>query len=345
MRFSLFAFLGGLLLPVCLFAQSTQPAAESIFVRLGQYDPLVVLIETDIRQLKKGKTNEPWQPAVFKVLQGDSIALQLDVQVTARGNMRRKTCQFPPIKIRFFAPSEKNRSLVDTTELKVVTSCKNTALDEQWVQKEYLVYELYNLITEQSFRVKKANIRFANPGKKPSMESFSFLLESEKEMAARLNARPMKPRVVSFKGLDPASADRMSVFQFMIGNTDWSVRVRHNIKILYLLPDGPTIAIPYDFDYAAIVGTDYALPSPQLPIQSVQERYYMGLCRDETGYKRVFDLFLSKKEAIFQHCQQFPDLPKSIKKQMTGYLEMFYTIIESPDLIKRDIKNTCGKVR
>ncbi|MBK7938140.1 MAG: hypothetical protein IPJ82_14095 [Lewinellaceae bacterium] len=345
MRLSFFALLGGLLLCICLPAQSPQTGTESIFVRLSQYDPLEVLIETDIKQLRREKNDDQWQPAVFKVFRGDSIALQLDVLVTARGNMRRKTCQFPPVKIRFSPQNTEPDSLADTQELKLVSSCKNTALDEQWVQKEYLLYELYNLLTEQSFRVKKASIRFANPGKKAVMQSFSFLLESEKEMAARLNARPMKPKAVSFKGLDPASADRMSVFQYMIGNTDWSVRVRHNVKILYLLPEGPLVPIPYDFDYAALVGTDYSAPSPQLPIQSVQERYFMGLCRDDVEFQKVFDLFLSKKEAILKHCEQFPDLPKSVKKQMTNYIEEFYNIIKSPELVKRDIKNTCGKIR
>ncbi len=212
------------------------------------------------------------------------------------------------------------------------------------VQKECLVYELYNILTDQSFGVIRASVSFANPGKKGLMNSFSFLIESEKDLASRLNARPVKPRIVTHRSLDTLAFDRLALFEYMIGNTDWSVRVRHNIKVLYLLPNGPTIPVPYDFDYAGVVGTDYALPDPQLPIRSVQERYYMGACREKSDYQRVFRLFKSKKETILEHCNQFPDLPRNMKKQMTNYLGEFFQILADPALATREIEDNCGKV-
>jgi len=345
MRFHFPAPFLGLLFPVFLNAQTPSSATESIFTRLKQYDPLNVLIETDIKQLKKDRGEEQWQPGVFKVLKGDSVALQFDIRLAARGNMRKKTCYFPPVKIRFPYPGAANDSIAEINELKLVTSCKNTALDEQWVQKECLVYELYNLLTEQSFQVIRASVRFANPGKKSQMNSFSFLIESEKDLASRLNARPIKPRIVTHKSLDTLAFDRLALFQYMIGNTDWSVRVRHNIKVLFLLPNGPTIPVPYDFDYAGAVGTDYALPDPQLPIRTVQERYFMGPCREKEDYQRVFRLFKSKQAVILDHCNQFPDLPKNVKKQMTNYLGEFFQIIADSALSKREIEDNCGKIK
>ncbi len=346
MRFYFLASLCWLFSPAILPAQVQQPVPESIFKVLQQYDPLTVRIETDIKQLKKDRSDEHWQAGVFKVMKGDSVALQLDVELAARGNMRKKTCFFPPVKIRFAHNGPVNDSIADVNELKLVTSCKNTALDEQWVQKECLVYELYNILTEQSFQVKRASVSFANPGKKGAlMSSFSFLIESEKEMAARLNAKPIKPRIVTHKSLDTLAFDRLALFQYMIGNTDWSVRVRHNIKVLYLMPSGPSIPIPYDFDYAGVIGTDYALPDPQLPIRTVQERYYMGPCRDKFEFTRVFRYFKSKKEAILSHCEQFPDLPRNVKKQVANYLGEFFLVLDDPDSAKRDIEDNCGKIK
>ncbi|MBP6825519.1 MAG: hypothetical protein KA165_03070 [Saprospiraceae bacterium] len=347
MRRSLFALLCGLLFPVFLFAQTNLTVQEGVFALLQQYNPLDVVIETDIKQLKKDKNkdDEQWQPGVFKVFKGDSVVLQLGVQLAARGNMRKKTCFFPPVKIRFYTDKPENDSIADINELKLVSSCKNTALDEIWVQKEFLVYELYNTLTEQSFRVKRASIGFANPGKTTTSRDFCFLIESEKEMAFRLNAKPIKPKIVSHRSLDPAAYDRMALFEFMIGNTDWSIRARHNVKVLFLTSAGLNIPVPYDFDYSGLVGTDYAIPDPQTQLQSVQERYFMGQCRDQAEYRKLYELFLSKKEAFLQQCMGFTDLPKSARKQMTGYLEIFFNIIENPDLAKREIENNCGRFK
>lgn len=346
MRSSFCTLILGLFLPFSLFAQSTEQGIEGVFARLQQYDPLVVTLETDMKLLKKDRGDEQWQPAVFKILVGDSIAETIQVQVAARGNMRKKTCHFPPVKIRFSAETSENDSIAHISDLKLVTSCKNTNLDEEWVRKECLTYQLYNIVTDKSFRVKPAQIRFANAGKKSSaLNSFSFFIESEREMAARLNARPLKPKVVSTQSLDPETYDRMALFEFMIGNTDWGVRNRHNIKVFYQQPDGPIFPVAYDFDYAALVGTDYALPSPQIPINSVQERFYMGQCRSTDEYKAAINHYIANREAILQHCENFPDLSKSAKRAATGYLEGFFDILRNPGRVKTEIEDNCGKVK
>lgn len=345
MRPLLWILLAGLLIPFQFSAQ-TQPSAESIFRTLQQYEPLNVAIETDLKALKSEKSDESWQPGVFQVLQGDSVVLRLDVQVAARGNMRKKTCDFPPIKIKFYGQETADDSLADINELKLVTSCHKNAVNEEWVQKEYVTYQLYNLLTEQSFRVKSATVKIVNPDKRSSpVESFAFFIENEKELAARLNGKPMKPKVVSTKILDTTAYDRMCVFQYMIANTDWSVRTRHNIKVIYSSDSKTAVPIPYDFDYSGLVGTDYAAPSADVPIQSVTERYYLGACHSAAHYQKIFDFFLSKKQAILEHCEQSPQLPKSTKTQMTRYLGGFFEVLESPTAARREIVQHCNKAR
>lgn len=340
------AFLASSVAPFAGFSQSPQAGDKSIFNILQQYNPLVVNIETDLKGLKKDGEAEPWQPAVFKVMMGDSVALRLDVQIAPRGKMRRKTCDFPPVKVRFYQQKPENDSIADINEIKLVTSCHSLPKNEEWVQREYLVYELYNLITEQSFRVKSAAIRFEEPGKKNrTMESFSFFIESEKELAARLGGRPMKPRVGSTRTLDSVSYDRMCVFEYMIGNTDWSVRARHNIKLIFLNSPKTIIAVPYDFDYSGAVGTDYAAPNGDYPIQTVQDRYYLGLCRTDAHYQQVFNHYLSKEKALTGYCEQAAYLPENARKQMSRYFQQFFDILKDPTRSKREIIRNCNKGR
>ncbi|HRI60287.1 MAG TPA: hypothetical protein PK228_11205 [Saprospiraceae bacterium] len=340
------ALLTGFLFPFASSGQVFQPDTNSIFGLLQQYAPLNVSIETDLKQLVNDKAEEVWQPAVFKVLTGDSVALQIDVQVAARGNMRKKNCDFPPVKIRFYKQKPLNDSIADINEIKLVTSCSNTSQNEEWVKREYLLYELYNLLTEHSFRVKPATVRFQNTGKKNNpIEGFSFFIESEDELAARLGGKPVKPRVGSTRSLDSASYDRMCLFEFMIGNTDWSVRARHNIKLIYLKQANSIIAVPYDFDYSGAVGTNYAVPNGDYPIESVQDRYYLGLCRTTTHYQQIFDFYLSKEAALMNHIEQADYLPANARRQMADYLKGFFKTLHDPRLAKRDILQNCNKGR
>jgi hypothetical protein len=192
--------------------------------------------------------------------------------------------------------------------------------------------------------VKSATISFQDPDKKGrGVESFSFFIESEKGMASRLDGRPHKPRVASTRSVDSLSFDRMALFEYMIGNTDWSVRARHNIKLIYLHQPQTIIAVPYDFDYAGAVGTNYAVPNGDYPIRTVQDRYYLGLCRTEEHYQQLFDFYLSKKTSLLEHCENATYLHPSSQKQMARYLEGFFKTLEDPRLARRDILKNCNK--
>lgn len=337
--------IAGLFFPLLLFSQSQPPDANSIFGLLRQYNPLEVRIETNLKQLENDKAEEIWQPAVFKVMQGDSVVRRIEVQIAARGHMRKKNCEFPPVKIRFYRNKPDNDSIADINELKLVASCSDTRQNEEWVQREYLLYELFNIVTEQSFRVKSAKVSIEEPGKKNNpVSGFAFFIESEEELAARLDGKTLKPKVGSTRSLDSVSYDRLCLFEFMIGNTDWSVRARHNIKLVYLNTN-TIIPVPYDFDYSGAVGTEYAVPNGDYPIETVKERYYLGLCRPAAHYQQLFDFYLSKEMDLYDHIDRASFLHPAARKQMTEYLGGFFKILKDPRLAKRDILQNCNKGR
>jgi len=331
-----------LLCPAPAAAQQ-ESSSDNIFGRLQQYTPLNVVLETDMKSLKKDRKNEKWQPATFRVMAGDSVAFEQTVMVATRGNMRKKTCEFPPVKIRFFEEKPADDSLADINELKMVVNCRYTPGDEQLVVLEYLAYELYNLLTDESFRVKSANVLFVVPDRKRAvLEGKAFFIESEKEMASRLGGRPLKPRIISPKIMDSVAYARMSVFQYMIGNTDWGAYTRHNLKVVGK-DSTRIIPVPYDFDYAGLVDADYAVPSADIRISTVRERYFLGLCQSDTLYQRVIDEFLSKKGKILAHCENNPDLTFGARKDVTSYLNDFFSTLEDPQRVKTQLLENCNR--
>jgi len=341
-----------LLVAVCLLAKllaaqspaptSTDSIPDGVFTWLQQFDPLEVVLVTDLKRLKQDRAEETWQPATFRIMQGDKIAFERNVQVASRGNMRKKTCYFPPIKIRFFQEKPAHDSLADIRELKLVVSCRNTSSDEQLVLREQLAYELYNLITPESFRVKRASVKIIVPGqKRAAQDTEAFFIESEKEMASRLGGRPLKPRIISPKVLDSVAYTRMSVFQFMIGNADWGAYSRHNIKIVGFSDRRP-IAVPYDFDYSGLVDAEYAVPSADTKIENVRERIYLGLCHSEEFYKQVFAEYHAKKAGLLDKVETINGCTPAARKYMRQYLLGFFAILDKPAATKRDILDHCN---
>ncbi len=334
-----------LLFSFSIFAQQEASGDHSnIFSRLQGYTPLHVEIETDFKTLRKNRKPETeWQPAVFKIMVGDSLAFEQTVQIATRGNMRKKTCDFPPVKIRFYEDKPEDDSLADINELKLVSSCRNSEADEQLVLRENLAYELYNLLTDESFRVKSTAVKIITPGRKHSnLESVGFFIESEKEMATRLGARPLKPSVITPRVMDSTAYARMCLFQYMIGNTDWGAYTRHNMKVAGF-PGGRIVAIPYDFDYAGLINADYALPNPEIPIRNVRERCYLGLCHDAQLYQPLFDAFLEKKAQILSLCEQYPGFSLASRQDTRLYLQSFFSTIEDTKKAQKEIIESCNR--
>ena len=99
--------------------------------------------------------------------------------------------------------------------------------------------------------------------------------------------------------------------------------------------------IPYDFDYAGIVNTNYAVPDPQLGISSVRERVYRGVCIQEYQIKEEVKKFIEKKKEIYALYENSELLDKNNKRNSINYLDSFYDIIESENRLKRNILDAC----
>lgn len=319
---------------------------KGIFQRLEAYPDLTVQIETDIALLKQSKEEDEWQPGMLTLLtQGKSVS-QMAVKVSTRGKMRKKICEFPPVKIKF---EEEEHDPKDTSgewsalKLKIVMPCSAASAQPDLVMRECLVYQLYNTLTEASFRVKPAHIAFRDPRDTTlNFRGQAFFIESEKELAARLQGRTLKPKVIIPQIMDGTAYDRMCLFQYMIGNTDWDAYHRHNVKV-ELLQEKYVTAVPYDFDYSGLVNAVYARPADNYQIKSVRERYFRGLCRPAGTYEAAAQHFLAQKAAILAKCDAFDHLSMAAKTEMKAYLQSFFAILESPETFQREIVLHCGK--
>jgi hypothetical protein len=137
--------------------------------------------------------------------------------------------------------------------------------------------------------------------------------------------------------------DSVTLFNYMIGNADHPISGSHNVKLIVHNETGVQgfIPVPYDFDYSGLVNASYAVPGDNLGIESVRERYYLGLCRDSDDFKETLDLFEEKKEGILSFVDNFPYLDTREKSEPRSYLHEFYRMAAKSGSLYRITLSTC----
>jgi hypothetical protein len=216
----------------------------------------------------------------------------------------------------------------------------------EYLLKEYLTYKIYNQLTDKSLRVRLLKINFVdNAGKHKPVEEFGFLIEGVNEMGKRNACVERKRDIAHTELTDRKQMTRVALFEYMIGNLDWAVPVRHNIKLIVPKEDSNARAfpVPYDFDYSGLVNTDYAIPPPELGLDDVTIRNYRGFSRTMQELQEVADEFLQKRTSIYKLINAFELLPIKTRKSMIAYLDGFYNTLSKPSEIKAQFLDNARK--
>lgn len=292
-------------------------------------------LTTDWNGLIRKKMEMKYQPATLSCPGLDGGRIELNVEIKARGNMRKQVCHYPPLKIK--VPKKQLAPLgfhPSANELKMVLQCRSGGQEEDWLLSEWLIYQLYELLSPVALRARLIRLQGLQNGK-DTMSLYAFLLEDEEEMAVRLGAKVAQQGVIRISILERESYVRMCFFQYMIANTDWSIPNRHNIEFVQAPAYPGVITVPYDFDYAGLVGTNYAVPHESLPIKSVGERYFQGHQVTEAEALRARNYFLERKEDIMQKCRALSELHEKAKKPLLRFMDEFFYAIEDEKRMKR----------
>ncbi len=306
--------------------------------------PVHITVAYDFNQFNKTLKETEYTPATISYYLPDSTYVTKNIRIRPRGNSRRDLCQHPPLRIDFSDSLYGYKQFNKWGKMKLVSDCMQSTSFDQYIVKEYLIYQAYEKLTKASFKTYLVNITFTDTGSRKSYESQGFFIEDIDHVAKRMNALEVNVNGLQPNALDTTAFDIMALFQYMIGNTDWYVSNLHNLKLIKINSHRRPhpLPVPYDFDYSGLVNAIYAVPHEGLPIDSIRERYFMGLCRSEKYYNPVFKLFLDKKDDIlniFNNCNQLSDRNK---KDVTNYLEGFYKIIENQKTAGKYIYGGCN---
>ncbi|MEZ4417976.1 MAG: hypothetical protein R3E10_19635 [Gemmatimonadota bacterium] len=296
--------------------------------------------------LREDRRGEPPRRPARLSLGSDTGARTVDLQVQTRGEFRRNpaNCRFPPLWLDFERsdPALTGTPFEAQNRIKLYVTCRpGNSTYEEYLLEEYLLYRLFNRVTDLSYRARLARVTYedASGGNDP-FTSWAFVLEDVDDVAARHEGIEVDAPAILPAVLDGEPATRMELFLFMIGTTDFSAVYSHNVRTLRL-PGSRYAPLPYDFDMAGIINASYATVDPRLGIKSVQERVYRGFCRDRAAMEAARAAFLAQERAILTETDAFDLISEGRRRNARKYLEEFFDILRNERRADRWIFRGC----
>ena len=332
-------------------AETIAKNSNQVLPLFQSIEPLKLSISAPFNTIQKHRGKErPYYPAMLKLSDSNGNETQLALKIRVRGKYRakREICAYPPLKLNFKRKMVANTVFAGQNTLKLAVQCRNLSSYEQYLLLEYLDYRVYRLFTDYSLRVRLVYIDYYDSERQRDLGTMAgFFIEDERKLAKKSDMKIVKVKKISPGDYDPATINLVEVFEFFIGNTDWSAYAGqgdedccHNIiPLRHKL--NPVIPVPYDFDLSGVVDTPYAVVNEALPIRNVRQRLYRGLCRSDGILKATLAAFIDKRKEIRALYENLPELSARYRKKALDYYDDFYSSIRDEKKLKYAILDKC----
>lgn len=317
----------------------------------AQDDVLDVSIEAPFNRIMRQRIAEEDLPATLTYKNSEGLAVSLEIGIRTRGKYRQqwRVCPFAPLRLNFRKKEVDGTLFATMDKIKLVTHCRSGRNSyQQTLLREYLAYRVLNVMTDSSFRVRLLRIQYVDSEDGDvNADNFGFLIEHRADVAERIDLVASDVDSTRVADLDPTSTNLGSLFQYLIGNTDFSPIAGsqgkpccHNYSI-FGEEAGVIVAIPYDFDMSGWVDASYATPNPELRIRNVRQRLYRGRCENNAHIDASVRAFQEKRPEISRLVTESEHLAESSRKKLTRYLNDFYNIIDNPKAVKSHLRSRC----
>lgn len=312
--------LGGLFMSAAPEPSLTTRAQQSFFDRLVTPDITRFTLTFDIDGLNDMKRSDEYFPATFS-----HNGEQWEAELKVRGRYRRRVCDFPPLKLKLNKDMLEAAGLQRHNKFKLVTHCSDNFDNDDNVLREYLAYELYNLMTGEGYRTQLVEVTYQNANTGESVQRYGILIEDTDEMAQANGGEECDDCFnMDADRYEVGTREQVALFQYMIGNSDYGIRTPRNIKHVQQQAGGAFKVVPYDFDFAGLVNAEYAIPNPNYNQEKITDRIFVWEYDETPQLDATIQQFLNKEAEALNLVENFPNLTKRSKREISKYLGEFF---------------------
>lgn len=280
----------------------------------------------------------------YKDEKGNQHRVDIDIRTRGRWDPATANCDFPSLFVYFDEAGAKGTVFEGQTMLPLTTHCRHNYRNyEDYIQLEYLAHRIYGMLTGISLRTRLLRVHYKDTKSRLNRQRYAFFVEHFNKMANRTGTRYFEADDLDLNAVRPQEMARFSVFQFMIGNLDWSALKSHNVA-LFKDDAGTVSPVPFDFDYSGIVYTPYAKPPRELKVYSVLNRHYRGLCWPGLDWNAVIGQFQDIRPRVFELLEALPKVSGKQRRRAKYFLLRFYEILESEKELEKEIIGACREI-
>ena len=336
----------GLVAPTALLADAALSPHDPLF---NSEEPLTITLTGPFKTLDKQRDKSAEYDVGSLSYEGQDGPVSIETRYTPRGNFRleKENCAHAQLWLNLKKKQTKKTVFANQNKLKLVVQCRDSNRYQSYLRKEYQAYRMLNLMTEASYRVRWLTVTYQDLQGKKLRTHAAFLIEHKNRVADRLNLLPVDEQRINRTELDPTHATRAALFNYFIGNADFSIVAAtegsccHNAKLLRADNESPYVPVIYDFDSSGYVDAPYAITPSKLDLRNVRQRIYRGFCTDPEVLDGVLDEFRDKREPLLAVAAETEYVGKRSARKGVSYLKDFYSVIDNPKRLKKKIIEVC----
>lgn len=300
-------------------------------------DMLNISLRFDIARYMDEKPSDEQLNALITFHLNGTDSLHKRISLRSRGHYRNRICDFPPLMLNFKGTDFGYSDLDDMKNVKLVSHCMPDEKFENYILKEYLAYKLFNIISDYSFRVRLLKLDYIDINYDTLyISKHGFLIEPVSAMKKRFGMQEIEDSIINPDIVDVNNLLRVSLYQYLIANSDWNISLIHNLKVFSSAEEteNMAIAVPYDFDFTGWVNTDYAVAMTSVGLEEITDRAFFGPCNSMQEYKQILNEFLLYKEVFIELIKDFKYLKGSERRELIAYIRSFYKLYKNDEILK-----------
>jgi hypothetical protein len=168
--------------------------------------------------------------------------IELDVELEVRGNWRlnKRNCNYSQLWLDFKRGQVGGTLFENQNRLKLVVQCRRQDRYADYIIREWQAYKLFGTLSEISLDSRLMNVTYIDSvDSDESRTHRAFFIEHQNRLAERFELEEVELNRVPRGELDQHQSTVVSVFMYLLGNTDFSLvqaaegdECCHNAKLL-----------------------------------------------------------------------------------------------------------------
>ena len=148
---------------------SSPDTSKHSFGLFDSHDLLEINLNFDLTTYLRTKPKKEYLKGKITFNPGKEDSVTRNIRIRTRGIFRNEWCFYAPIELNFKGAGFGYSDLDGINKIKLVPQCTAGSESEKYVLIEYLIYRMFNVMTDTSFKVRLLRVNYTDSENKKNI--------------------------------------------------------------------------------------------------------------------------------------------------------------------------------